>query len=77
MSQSATANYKNAMDTLLNARYQNWASTEEMLNHFAWGFRNWLKGEMDQASHLDEILTKLKKVEEKLDRLDRSRGFSR
>ena len=77
MSQSATANYKNAMETLLNARYQNWASTEEMLNHFAWGFRNWLKGEMDQASHLDEILLKLKKMEEKLDRLDRSRGFSR
>ena len=74
---SATANYKNAMDTLLNARYQNWASTEEMLNHFAWGFRNWLKGEMEQASHLVEILSKLKKMEEKLDRLERVRGFSR
>ena len=77
MSLSATANYKNAMETLLNARFQNFASTEEMLNHFAWGFRNWLKGEMELASHLDDILSKLKKMEEKLERLDRSRGFSR
>ena len=77
MAQSATDNYKNAMNTLLNARFQNWGSTEEMLNHFAWGFRNWLKGEMELASNLDEILSKLKTMEEKLARLERARGFPR
>ncbi len=77
MSQSGTDNFHNAMHTLLNARFQKWESTEEMLNHFAWGFRNWLKGEMVMASDLSEVLSKLKTLEEKIDRMERARGIRR
>jgi uncharacterized protein Yka (UPF0111/DUF47 family) len=75
---SATENFNNAMNTLVNARFKSWASTEEMLNHFAWGFRNWLLGEMELATKMDEILSQLKTIEQRLDRLDRSsKGFPR
>ena len=78
MSQSSTENFNNALNTLVNARFQNWNSTEDMLNHFAWGFRNWLLGEIEMVTKIDEILSQLQKIEQRLDRIERSgKGFAR
>ena len=70
---AATENYSNAMHTLVNARFKNWSSTEEMLNHFAWGFRNWIMGEIDDSATMGEILSQLKKIDQRLDRLERTK----
>ena len=75
---SAQDLYNTAVQVISNARFKSFGSTDDLINHLAWGQRSWLMGEMELASTVDEVLSLLQKIEQRLDRLERSgRPFSR
>ena len=74
---AAEENYNTAINVLTGARFKSFGSTEEMLNHLAWGDRSWIMGEIEMARAIDEILSLLQKIDHRLDRLERGKGFSR
>jgi hypothetical protein len=77
MAESAQEWFETASQVLTGAKFKSFGSTNDLLHHLAWGGRSWLMGEQQLAAGIDDILSRLKSIEEKLDRIDRSRGFGR
>jgi hypothetical protein len=75
---SAQEHFDTAINVLTGARFKTFGSTEDLLNHMAWGGRSWLLGEVDVAASVDELKQLLQKIDQRLDRLERSsRSLSR
>ena len=78
MANSAQEWFQTATQVLTGAKFKSFGSTNDLLHHFAWGQRSWLMGEEMTADSIEEILSRLKSIEQKLDRIDRmGKGFGR
>jgi hypothetical protein len=69
---SAQEHFDTAITVLTGARFKNFGSTDDLLNHMAWGGRSWLLGEIDVAASVNELKQLLQKIDQRLERLERS-----
>jgi hypothetical protein len=76
--QKAQEYYNTAIQVIGNARFTNFASTDDLITQLAWGNRAWLMGEEQLAMAIGELSSLLQKIDSRLDRLERqSRTMSR
>lgn len=71
MAETAQEWFQTASQVLTGAKFKTFGSTNDLLHHLAWGGRSWLMGEELLADTLQDIVSRLHKIEQKLDRLER------